>query len=123
MVQLYREAFGRGPTKARTAFAGPDLVLVVLEDAFTVTDRTLLALGEIDGVRDSRLRIQEALEAPARSVVESVLGRPTLAFMTGIDPRRGVAVTAFTLQPAAALGGDHDRAVDGETASGLRDGA
>jgi uncharacterized protein YbcI len=101
MVQLYKGAFGRGPTKARTTFAGPDTVVVLLEDALTVTERTLLALGEIERLRDSRLPVQEALEEPARSVVESVLGRQTLAFVTGIDPRHGMAVNVFTLKPSA----------------------
>lgn len=101
IVGLYKEAFGRGPTKARTAFVGPDVIMVLLEDALTVTERTLLALDEIDRLRDSRLVVQEALEERARSVVEGALGRHTLAFITGIDPRRGVAVNIFTLEPDA----------------------
>jgi uncharacterized protein YbcI len=100
MVRLYKEAFGRGPTKVRTTLAGPDMVLVLLEDAFTVTERSLLALGEIKGLRESRLVLQEALEERARSTVERALGRQTLAFITGVDPRRGVAVNIFTLAPA-----------------------
>jgi uncharacterized protein YbcI len=101
MLRLYKEAFGRGPTKARTTFSGLDLVLVLLEDAFTVTERTLFALGEIEELHQSRLVVQEALEEPARSVVESALGRKTVAFITGIDPRRAVAINLFTLEPAA----------------------
>src|SRR5436305_6608438 len=62
MVHLYKESFGRGPTKVRTTFAGPDTVVVVLEDAFTVTERTLLALGEIELLQNSRLAVQRALE-------------------------------------------------------------
>lgn len=110
MVQLYKEAFGRGPTKARTTFAGPDLVLVLLEDAFTVTERTLLSLGEIETLRESRLVVQEALEERARSAVQGALGRQTLAFITGIDPRRGVAINLFTLDPVAADDGHRDGA-------------
>lgn len=101
MVGLYKEAFGRGPTKVRTTFAGPDTVVVVLEDGFTVAERTLLGFGEVEVLRNSRLAVQEALEERARSAVERALDRPTLAFITGIDPRRGVAVNVFTLQPAA----------------------
>ena len=39
MVRLYKEQFGRGPTKARTNFAGPDIVIVTLEDTFTPAER------------------------------------------------------------------------------------
>jgi uncharacterized protein YbcI len=110
MVQLYKETFGRGPTKARTTFAGPDIVVVLLEDAFTVTERTLLALGETERLRASRLVLQEALEELARSVVESALGRQTLAFITGIDPRHDVAVNVFTLKPSALADSHQDGA-------------
>ena len=103
MVRLYKEAFGRGPTKVRTTFAGPDVVLVLLEDALTVAERSLLALGASERLRDARLVLQEALEDRARSVVESVLGRQTLAFITGIDPRHGMAVNVFTLKPSAVV--------------------
>jgi uncharacterized protein YbcI len=34
MVRIYKELFGRGPTRARTNFAGPD-VLVVTQRAGT----------------------------------------------------------------------------------------
>jgi uncharacterized protein YbcI len=110
MVQLYKETFGRGPTKARTTFAGPDIVVVLLEDAFTVTERTLLALGETERLRASRLVLQEALEELARSVVESALGRQTLAFITGIDPRHDVAVNVFTLKPSTLADSHQDGA-------------
>ena len=36
MVRLYKEAYGRGPTKARALFAGPDTLVVLLEDSMTV---------------------------------------------------------------------------------------
>jgi len=32
MVKLHKEQFGRGPTRARTHFAGPDALVCVLED-------------------------------------------------------------------------------------------
>jgi uncharacterized protein YbcI len=82
----------------------------VLEDVLTITERTLLALDQIDGLRSSRLVVQQALEQRARSVVESALGRQTLAFITGIDPRRGVAVNLFTLESAAIADGHRDGA-------------
>jgi uncharacterized protein YbcI len=101
MVWLYKQAFGRGPTKARTAFAGPDTLLVVLEDVFTATERTLFALGEIEPLREARLAIQSSLEERARSAVERALRRQTLAFVTGVDPSRAVAMNLFTLEPIA----------------------
>ena len=90
--------------------AAPDALVVLLEDALNVAERTLLGLGEIDRLRDSRLVVQQALEEPARSVVERALGRQTLAYITGFDPSRGVAINVFTLKPAAVVNGDHGSA-------------
>jgi uncharacterized protein YbcI len=101
MVWLYKEAFGRGPTKARTMLAGQDTLLVVLEEVFTDAERTLLALGETETLRETRLKVQASLEERARSAVEGALRRHTLAFVTGIDPNRAVAMNLFTLEPIA----------------------
>ena len=120
IVGLYKEAFGRGPTKTRARFAGADTVLVVLDDAFTVTDRTLLAVGEPERLRDARLVIQEALETEVRAVIERALGRATVAFVTGVDVRHGMAINVCTLEPASSKNelGDGDVAnhgrVDGQ---------
>jgi uncharacterized protein YbcI len=99
MVRLYKEAFGRGPTKARAQFAGPDLLVVTLEASLTVTERNLVAMGEHQRLREARLFFQHALEDQFRTIVEQALGRRTLAFISGIDTRRDVAVEVFTLEP------------------------
>jgi hypothetical protein len=44
MVGLYKEAFGRGPTKARAQLVGQDTLLVTLESSLTVAERNLAAL-------------------------------------------------------------------------------
>ena len=104
MVGLYKEAFGRGPTKARAQFAGPDTLVVILEASLTVAERNLVAMGEHQRLRESRLFFQYALEDQFRAIVEEALGRRTLAFVSGIDTRRDVAIEVFTLEPAAQDG-------------------
>ena len=99
MVRLYKEAFGRGPTKARAQFAGPDTLVVLLEDSMTVVERNLAAMGEHERLRESRLFVQHALEREFRGVVEQILGRHTVAFVSGIDAQRDVSVALFTLEP------------------------
>lgn len=64
----------------------------------------MLALGETDRVRESRLVIQQALEPRVRSTVEQVLGRRTVAFMTGVDVRHGIAINVCTIVPALSEG-------------------
>jgi uncharacterized protein YbcI len=102
MVRLYKELFGRGPTKARANFAGPDTLVVVLENSMTVAERNLAALGEHGRLRDARLFFQYAAEHEFRTTVERILGRRTVAFVSGMDTREDVAVEVFTLEPQAS---------------------
>ncbi len=46
MVRLYKDQFGRGPTRARTAWAGNDTLVVRLEDTLTPAERNLVKMGE-----------------------------------------------------------------------------
>jgi uncharacterized protein YbcI len=101
MVRLYKEAFGRGPTKARAQFAGHDTLVVTLESSLTVAERNLVAMGEHQRLREARLFFQYALEDQFRAIVEQALGRRTLAFVSGIDTARDVAMEVFTLEPVA----------------------
>jgi uncharacterized protein YbcI len=100
MVALYKEAFGRGPTKARAQFAGHDMLLVSLESSLTVAERNLVAIGEHRRLREARLFVSDALEDQCRAIVEQALGRKTLAYVSGIDTARDVEIKLFTLEPA-----------------------
>lgn len=102
MVRLYKEAFGRGPTKARAAFAGPDTLIVVLEQSMTVAERNLVAMGEHERLREARLFFQHALEHEFRGLVERHLHRRPIAFISGMDTHHDVSVEVFTLEPGSA---------------------
>jgi uncharacterized protein YbcI len=105
MVRLYKDVFGRGPTKARASFAGPDTLVIVLEDSMTVVERNLAAMGEHARLRDARLFFQYAVEDQFRRTVERILGRKTVAFVSGMDTRNDVAVEIFTLEPEPSANG------------------
>jgi uncharacterized protein YbcI len=55
MVKLHKEQFGRGPTNARSYFAGPDTLVCTLEDALLPAERTMVEMGEHHRVRESRM--------------------------------------------------------------------
>jgi uncharacterized protein YbcI len=101
MVGVYKQAFGRGPTKARAHFAGPDTLVVLLEHTLTVAERNLVALGQHERLRELRLFTQYALEDELRSIVEAALGRRTIGFLSGIDIRQDLSVELLTLEPAS----------------------
>jgi uncharacterized protein YbcI len=99
MVRLYKDLFGRGPTKARTDFASPDTILCTLEDSLTPAERALVEMGEHQRLRDTRMYFQHATEERFREVVERVTGRQVRAFISGIDTGQDVAVEVFYLEP------------------------
>lgn len=102
-VRLYKETFGRGPTHARARFAGPDTLVVLLQDTLTVSERKLAALGEHDRLRENRQLLRDAVEEEMRALVERILVRRTVAVISGIDTRRDVAAEVFLLAPALEL--------------------
>jgi uncharacterized protein YbcI len=104
MVRLYKEQFGRGPTKARTSYAGPDTLIATLEDSLTPAERNLAALGEHHRLRDARVFFQYATEPQFREVVERLTERKVRAFVSGIDTQRDVSSEIFYLEPLATDG-------------------
>src|SRR3954462_5287284 len=80
MVRLYKDQFGRGPTKARTEFAGPDIVICTLDHSLTPAEQSLVQMGEHQRLRDTRMYFQHATEKEFRGVVERITGRPVRAF-------------------------------------------
>jgi uncharacterized protein YbcI len=98
MVRLYKELFGRGPTSARTNYAGPDTILVTLEDSLTPAERSLAEFGEHQRLRDIRLLFQHAREADFRTVIEDLTGRRVRAFVSGMDTHADVSTEVFYLE-------------------------
>jgi uncharacterized protein YbcI len=100
MVRLYKEQFGRGPTKAKTSYAGPDVILCTLENSFTPAERKLAEMGEHQRLRDTRLYFQYATADDFRSVIERILGRKVRGFNSGVDTDRDISVEVFHLEPS-----------------------
>lgn len=98
MVRLYKELFGRGPTKSRTDFAGPDTIICTLENSLTPAEQALVELGDHQRLRDTRMYFQHATEERFRGVVERVTGRGVRAFVSGIDTIQDVSCEIFYLE-------------------------
>jgi uncharacterized protein YbcI len=102
MVRIYKDLFGRGPTQARTNYAGPDTIIVSLENSLTPAERTLAEMGEHQRLRDVRMFFQHAREADFREAIERLTGRQVRAFVSGIDTSKDVSAEVFYLIPLAA---------------------
>jgi uncharacterized protein YbcI len=101
MVRLYKELFGRGPTKARTEFAGPDIVICSLENTFTPAERSLVEMGEQQRLRDTRMYFQVATSEKFREIVERLTGRKVRAFISGLDAEEDISAEIFYLEPGS----------------------
>jgi uncharacterized protein YbcI len=108
MVRLYKELFGRGPTKAHTAYASPDVVICTLEESLTPAERKLVELGEHQALRDTRMLFQHASDDEFVRTVEAITGRVVRAFVSGIDTEKDVSAEVFYLAPLVSDGGDGD---------------
>jgi uncharacterized protein YbcI len=111
MVRLYKELFGRGPTKAHTTYATPDLIIATLENSLTAAERKLVELGEHQALRDTRMLFQHASDDEFVQAVESITGRVVRAFVSGIDTAKDVSSEVFYLEPRPDGNGDGVRGV------------
>jgi len=105
MVRLYKEQFGRGPTKARTYWSGPDMITSVLEHTLTPAERNLVAMNEHQRLRDTRMFFQYATLRAFCEPVEQITGRTVRAFISGIDTEvDGISIETFILHPEGYTG-------------------
>ena len=98
MVRLYKELFGRGPTRASTAITR-DIVICTLEDTLTPAERNMAELGEHQRLRDTRMFFQHASEDDFREAIERITERKVRAFISGIDTTQDVSAEIFYLEP------------------------
>lgn len=100
MVHLYKVQFGRGPTSARAFYAGPDTVVILLEQTLTPAERTLCELGEHQRLRELRVLLQYSAVEAFCEPVERLTGRKVRAFHSSLDTLAdGMAIETFVLHP------------------------
>ena len=100
MVRLYKEQFGRGPTKARSYWAGPDAITCFLEDTLAPAERNLARMGQHQRLRDMRTFFQYATLREFCEPVERITGRKVRSFHSSIDTKvDGLAIETFIFYP------------------------
>jgi uncharacterized protein YbcI len=97
---LFRTHWGRGPRKCRAHWAGPDTILVLLENGLTESERTLSAAGRGDDVLAGRRALNALVEPQLRAIVEDATGRPVAVFLGASRLAPDVTAEVFVLGPA-----------------------
>jgi uncharacterized protein YbcI len=106
VVRSHSELAGRGPTKA-TAFFHDNVIVVVLEQTMTRSERSLAASGRLDAVHDVRQELQRAMRADLVSAIEGLTGCTVSAFMSDNSVEPDLAVELFVLdRPVSVIRGD-----------------
>jgi uncharacterized protein YbcI len=111
MVKLHKEQFGRGPTSARSGFAGPDSLLCVLDEALLPAELKMAEMGEQQRVREARLAFQAATASQFIGAVEEIIGRKVRAFGSALDVDQNVVFETFVFERES---GDGDGRLPGE---------
>jgi uncharacterized protein YbcI len=99
IVRLYKEHFGRGPTRAKAAYADEDTLICTLRDSLTPAEKSMARLGEHNRLRDLRMFLQYSSEPEFRATVEEITGRQVESFISGVDTANDVACEVFYLVP------------------------
>lgn len=102
IVQLHKEFYGKGPTKAKTYF-NEDLVVVLMRGGFTQVEETLLQEGRGDSVMQQREDFQEVMLERFVEVIEHETGRKVLAMMSTAHQHPDLLGEMFLLDPTDIL--------------------
>ena len=104
MVRLMRKTAGRGPTKARTMI-GRDEVVVVFQETLTHGERVLVDNDMHEEVLAVRQGYQAVLSDEATAMIEQVLSRKVIGFMSTNHFDPDLAAEIFILDPTDGNGG------------------
>jgi len=104
IVQLYKESYGKGPTKART-YWHDDVITVVVRGGFTPDERTLRDAGRGEAVLEHRVQFHEAMRIRFKREVEQLTGRVVVGVMSGVqvdEPEMAAQVFVLETSPDEA---------------------
>jgi uncharacterized protein YbcI len=106
LMETYARHLGRRPADART-YASDELVMCVLKDTLTPAEKSRLVEGRASSVRETRLRIQEAMREELVAGVERLTGRKVVDLITmhDLDPESAFETFVFDARELFFLNG------------------
>jgi uncharacterized protein YbcI len=97
IVKLFRDYYGRGPTKAKSYLLDDRILVTVLEDTMTRVEKTLADNGHGAKVREVRLVFQEAMAHEFKQCVRDALGREVLGYHSQLTLEPDLGFEFFVL--------------------------
>ena len=96
IVQLLRENYGRGPSRAKS-YAMDDCIVCVLRNGFTAHERTIVEGGDSGRVIEMRQDFQRLMERQYRETIETITGRRVVAFLSQAHLEPDITLEIFFL--------------------------
>ena len=96
MVRTHNDYRGRGPTRAQ-AFFHQHVVVVLMEDAMTTAERSLVKDGKSDFVLGMRRALESTMRADLVSAIEGLTGRKVVALMSANHTEPDYSAELFVL--------------------------
>ena len=100
LVRSMKDYFGKGPVKAKTYLAD-DLCFVVLREALTQAELTMLKSGDPSAVRDFRLAYQAHMEKHLVGTVEQLTGRKVIGYQSQVLFGPDLLIEVFVFEDEA----------------------
>ena len=96
LAAIQKNAFGKGPTSAKS-YLFDDLLLVVMRDGLTTAEHTMVGFDRQDLVRQFRQEFQNKMASRVTGIVQEITGRKVLTYQSQImfDPDLVVEIFIF----------------------------
>ena len=113
-VRVQKEAFGKGPSHAKS-YMFDDLLMVVMRDSLTTAEKTMLGFGQADLVRNFRQQFHNAMTDRLIAIIEEMTHRKVLTYQSQILFDPDLVVQLFVFDRAAE---DHEQFTTAEIQAG-----
>ena len=113
IVALFKEFYGKGPTRAKTYYED-DLVVCLLRGGFTRVEETLRDAGRGHEVILQRMAFQDVMRDRFEAVIQQATGRRVIGFMSGNQQDPDMLCEIFVLAPSDLI--DEDLPAEPSTA-------
>ena len=98
LVALFKEFYGKGPTRAKTYYED-DLVVCLLRGGFTRVEETLRDAGRGHEVILQRMAFQDVMRDRFEAFIQQATGRHVVGFMSGNQQDPDMLCEIFVLAP------------------------
>jgi uncharacterized protein YbcI len=105
IVRVSADFIGRGPTRAKT-YVNENVISCVMQDTLTRGERSLVADGDGESVREMRRRFQDAMRRHMCAAIEGLTDRKVVSFLSDNDVESEMAIEVFVLD--APIGNEDD---------------